>query len=343
MPDRPWIRSRRAVLGQLLGAAGAALALPARAQPITLKFATALPPGNPIATIYDPWVKAVNEAAQGEFQIQVVPGPTFASATNVWDRTVAGVADIGLIVLPQAGRPFPKSSVTLLPLGVDDCELGAAALWRLFAKGLIADEFSDVKLLHMAPVPATGLLSKAPITKLQDLKGQKIRAADKFSSDALSALGAAPIAVPFSESYQALSRGVVSAAIANPYSVTAFKLGEVAKHYTGTVSFGMVPSAVVMNKQAYDKLSAKGKAVIDRFTGEEASRLTGRGHNRLGEAIWTDIKAKGEHTFHVLPPPEVAQWQKALESVKAAWLAETPNGKAVHDSFLADYAAARKP
>src|SRR4051812_45642981 len=81
-------------------------ATPAPAQTI-LKFATTLPPTNPlISQFYEPWAKRVNEAAGTEFQIQVVNGPTLANAVNVWDRVVDGVADIGFGIHGAVNLPF---------------------------------------------------------------------------------------------------------------------------------------------------------------------------------------------------------------------------------------------
>jgi TRAP-type C4-dicarboxylate transport system substrate-binding protein len=303
-----------------------------------LKFATALTPTNPILTdIYEPWAKRINEAAGGEFQLQVM-NATFASTTQVWERTVSGVADVSIQILATTGMPFARASVTTVPGLSDETTAGSVALWRLFANSLLADEFKDVHVLNLATVPKNGLMSKEPITRLEDLKGLKVRAIDKNTADAIQSLGGTPIGIPFSEAYQALSRGVVSAAIGNAYSITAFKFGEVAKQMLSGVAFGMTPSAVVMNKEAYAKLSPKGKAVIDRFSGEAASRELGAAHAKLEAKLMVEIRQS--MTFHDLAPGEAPRWKQALEKIAEEWAGRNPDGAKVLAAYKKDYAEA---
>jgi TRAP-type transport system periplasmic protein len=317
---------------------GLALTASAQAQPVVLKFATALTPTNPILTdIYEPWAKRINEAAAGEFQVQVMHA-SFASTTQVWERTVSGVADMSINILSTTGMPFSRASITTVPGLSDNTAAGAIALWRLYATGLLADEFKDVHVINLTPVPKNGLMSKEPITKLEDLKGLKVRAIDKNTADAITSLGGTPIGIPFNEAYQALSRGVVSAAIGNAYSITAFKFGEVAKHMLSGVAFGMTPSAVVMNKDTYAKLSPKGKAIMDRFSGEMVSREMGEAHAQLEAKLMVEVR-KGM-TFHDLAPGEAPRWKAALEKIAEEWATRNPDGPKVLASYKKDYAAA---
>ncbi|HEY8357102.1 MAG TPA: TRAP transporter substrate-binding protein [Ramlibacter sp.] len=311
-----------------------------RAQTV-LKLATALPPGSSVYKSFEWWVKAVNDAGQGEVQLQPMHGYAYASPANVYERTVNGVADVGFVLLAATGKPFPRTSVSQLPGTGDDGEAISVALWRLYAKGLLADEFNEVKLINIQATPVNGLLAKEPVRKMADLRGQKVRVIDKITGDAMAALGGTPLSVPYSEAYQAISRGVMTASIANPYAVSAFKLGEVAKHFTDSVSFGTAPLVTLMNKQSYERLSPRGRAVIDRFSGEESSRTAGRAHIENAAGMVNDLKSRGELTVHALPADEVAAWQKALQPVAASWAAATPDGRKVLDAYLAEYASAK--
>lgn len=322
--------------------AAALLPVAAVADVPVLKVATGQSPKSPVQTdIYDPWLKALEEAGGGDFKLQVF-GPTFANATNTWERTVNGVADIGVVLLSNAGRPFPKAGITTLPLLAKDMEAAAIAMQRMIDQGIIADEFADVKVLGISPVPATGMLGREPITSMDQLKGMKVRSLDKNSADSLVAMGAAPIAVPFSEAYQALNRGVVSAAMANAYSITAFRLGEVAKHFTPTVPLGMANGLIFMNKQAYEKLSPKAREGIDRFAKESGSRMLGALHMQLEKKIFDNMREKGEIQFHALSDAEKARWEATLKPVIQGWIAATPDGQRVHDAFVKEYADALK-
>jgi TRAP-type transport system periplasmic protein len=309
------------------------------AQGTVLKFAVTVPPGNiTYDQIWAPWAKKVNDAAAGEFTIELV-GPAIANVTNVWERTVNGVVDLSSVVLGPSGLPFTKSNITNLPGIMSEEGPASAAYWRLFAKGLISEEYKDVRPIAMTAGPKLGLSATKPITKLEDLKGAKVRSIGKVSGDVLTALGASPIALPFGEVYQSLSRGVISGGVVSYMSIMAFKSGEVAKHHNFDVSLGMGPLAVVMNKGSYDKLSAKGKAVIDRFSGENESRVLGEAWGKLDANMQAELKSKGDQTIHNLSAQERANWLKAVQPVVDAWVAQTPDGANLLSTLKSDYAA----
>jgi TRAP-type transport system periplasmic protein len=301
-----------------------------------LKFSTTLPPTNPIVPdFFEPWAKKVNAAAGGEFQIQVINGPTIANAVNVWDRTANGVVEIGFGILGAVNLPFPKSTIIGLPLLVGENQLAAAsvALWRLYQTGLVADEYKDVRPIALFGTPVQGISSKQPVRRLEDMKGLKVRAADKTVADVVTALGGAPISVPAIEVYQALSQGVVGASVAGFVLVTAFKLTEVVKHHLEGLPLGAPAGFIVMNRAAYDRLSPKGRQILDSFTGEALSREIGTYFMNEGIRNKNLVRGMKDHTFHPLAGAEKARWEQALQPVIRNWAASTPNGEKVLATF----------
>jgi TRAP-type C4-dicarboxylate transport system substrate-binding protein len=321
--------------------AAALLALvPASASAETvLKMATTIPPTNPlVANFFEPWAKKVNEQAKGEFQIQVISGPTLANAVNVWDRTVNGVVDIGWGIQGAVNLPFPKSTIIGLPLLVPDGQLpaGSVALWRLYSSGLIADEYKDVKPLALVGAPIQGLSTKTEVKTLEDVKGMKLRASDRTVADIVTAIGGSPISIPAPEVYQALSQGVVTGAVAGWVLLGTFKLTDVVKYHVEGLPLGAPAGFIVMNKQSYAKLSDKGKKILDANTGEGFVRDFATFFEGLGHAIRDKAKADPSHHFHTLTAEQAARWQKVLEPVVDKWAKETPNGDKILAAFRAD-------
>ncbi len=324
-----------ALRSAVAGAAVLLLGVPAGAQTV-LKFATTLPPSNPVVSdFFEPWAKKVNEAAGKEFQIQVVNGPTLANAVNVWTRVADGVTDIGWGIQGAVNLPFPKSTVISLPLVVEEGQLpnAAAALWRLYQSGLIADEYKGVKVLGLIGSPVQGISSRAPITRLEDMKGLKVRAADKTVADMVTALGGSPISVPAADVYQALGQGVVSASVAGWVLVGTFRLDEVVHEHLQGIAMGAPAGFIIMNQQAYDGLSANAKQVLDQFTGEYLSRAFATFFENLATSIRDKAKANPAQHFNTLSPEEAARWKAALQGVVANWEKQTPNGPAVLAAF----------
>ena len=74
--------------------------------------------------------------------------------------------------------------------------------------------------------------SKAPIRKLDDFKGVKIRYAGVQNKNLIDALGAVPLLVPPPESQDALAKGIVDAATFPHRGRAPIDLGSVAKYAT---------------------------------------------------------------------------------------------------------------
>jgi TRAP-type C4-dicarboxylate transport system substrate-binding protein len=337
----------RAVRASMFAAA-IAVALPMLASPATaeivLKFAATVPLENATAQrVFKPWADKVNEEAKGEFRIQVY-GLELANSRNVWERTLNGVVDIGWALHGTVGLPFPKTSVITLPALVEDTQAGAAssALWKLYESGLLADEYKGVKVLGLVALPVQGLASKSKVAKLDDIKGQKIRSADKLSGDIASSLGGSPISLSATEVYQALSRGVVDSAIANWIMMGAFRLTEVTNDYVTGVSLGAPSGFIVMNPKAYEKLSDKGKKILEKHIGAGMSREIGNGLEKLSHNLRDSIvKNNAKYNVIELSGEEKARWTKALEPAQTQWIADTPDGKKVLEQFKSEFDKAK--
>jgi TRAP-type transport system periplasmic protein len=316
------------------GIAVAASIATADAQTV-LKYATTLPAGAAAVTeFFEPWAKRVTEAAGGEFQVQVVNGVTLANAQNVYERTIAGVTELSWAILGPLGVPFPKSTMSNLPFVVDNAEIGSVALWRLYEKGIIADEFKPVKMLGFVTTPPSSLHSKQPITKIADLKGLKIRSTDKISADTITALGGTPIQLSAQELYQSLSQGVIQAAKTAWPGIGTFKLQEVVHEHL-EVQLGAIPGGGFMNKEAYEKLSAKGKKAIDDNSGEAWSRGYGRWFDDYSVRLRDQVKGDRGRTIRTLDAEEAKVWRAAVSGVIKQWIDRTPGG----DAALAAYRA----
>lgn len=328
-------RSLQAMALAMLAVCFAATSSPAQ---IVLKLATTLPPSNPLVSqFFEPWAKRVNAAAGSEFKIQVINGPTFANAVNVWNRTADGIADIGWGIHGAVNLPFPKSTIISLPLLVKEGQLAdaAAAMWGLYQSGLIADEYKNVKPLALVGTPVQGLSSRVPVGTLEDMRGLKVRAADKTVSDIVSALGASPISIPATEVYQALGQGVVSASVAGWVLIGAFRLDEVVKEHLEGVPLGAPAGFVIMNPNSYSSLSPKGKEILDQFTGERLSREIGAYFEDLAQTLRNKSKADPNHHFRSVDESEGRKWEKALQPVIDKWIASAPDGDKVYSNFRA--------
>src|SRR5580692_9903777 len=118
----------------------------AHAEPLQLKLATFGPPQSYFyVEVLIPWMEAVNRDSHGAVNIKYVGGGTLGNAGNMYDSVVSGAADIGWALPGVMPGKFIKTSVSELPFGYDTGETGSVALWRTYAKGLIASDYNEVK------------------------------------------------------------------------------------------------------------------------------------------------------------------------------------------------------
>jgi TRAP-type C4-dicarboxylate transport system substrate-binding protein len=197
-------------------------------------------------------------------------------------------------------------------------------MWDLLDPYLLP-EYEGVKVIALWGAEDAGLMTRgAAIRSLADLKGKRMRAPSAAQAKQLEVMGAVPIAMPITEVYQSLERGVVDGAML-PFSVIVdFRLGEVAKGYTiAGPLFGRSSFLVAMNKKKYDSLSPKARAAIDRLSGRALSleatkvylkRSTQGVESVRGKAEVFQLSAEEQKRISAVLRPIIADWIKENEA-----------------------------
>lgn len=153
--------------------------------------------------------------------------------------------------------------------------------------------------------------STKPLTKIEDLKGLKIRVQqNKLNIDLMAALGASATPMAYGEVYSALQTGVIDAAENNYPSYYSSKHYEVAKHYI-VDGHQRVPEVLMMSKIAWDKLSKEDQEIIKQaavdsidYQREEWAKYEKESEEqvRAGGATITEVT-------------DIKPWQDAVKSV----------------------------
>jgi TRAP-type C4-dicarboxylate transport system substrate-binding protein len=319
---------------RILVLALAAASLPVAAEPIVLKFNSPAPPPSFLhAGAFNPWAKAVTEASGGTLKVEMYYGGTLGGFGVTYDRVLDGVADIGFILTALAKGKFRQQDVAALPFESKTSLAAATALWKIYEKGITAGEFDAVKPLGIWTFPNSAVNSRNPVKNLDDLKGKKVTVSNPIAGRTVVALGAAPVAMPPSDVYQALSRGLADMALMPFTGVATFKIDDVAKHHVD-VALGADSAVVFMNRRKWDALPAKAKAAIDRHSYLSFSRTLGR----AADAEWSRSRGSLKDVSE-LSETEEARWKKLVAPVAEQWAKETPNGAKVLEAFRAEVAA----
>jgi TRAP-type C4-dicarboxylate transport system substrate-binding protein len=331
--------SLRSILAAALIVGAAPLA---HAADVTLRFHQFLPPQATIpAKAITPWAQKVEKESGGRIKVQQFPSMQLGGKPpELYDQAKNGVADIVWTVLGYTPGRFPKTEVFELPFSSGLAEPASRAFQEFVEKHAM-DEFKDVKVIAVH-VHGPGLIhSKDPITRLEDMKGMKVRGGSRVINIMLEQLGATPVGMPVPAVGEALSKGVISATTI-PWEVTpALKVQQIVKNHTGFAGDqGLYTQTfvVAMNKGTYDKLPADLKKVIDANSGIETAALFGRAMDE-GDKVGLSLAQKAGNKIHMLDAAETQTWRRTASGVRAVWYKEV-GSKGIDGPKLAEEAEA---
>ena len=329
----------------LAAAAAAAilvLATLVEAEPTQLRLAYPAPPRGLVNLwVLTPWSEEINQASEGTIEIKVYPGPALGTFNNIYDRVQNGVADIAYGTVGAVSSQFPKTEVASLPFAADGAEQATAALWALYKRGLISDEFERVRLLSLFSYSNSTLHAKRPIKALADVHGLKIAVSSRLITEIVSRLGGAALAMTGAESYTAAQRGVIDAAVLPWPAIYPFKIQEVLPYHVD-VPLGTGAAFVVMNKESYAKLPDKGKAALDARSYDVLTQRLGKASERMEFEGRDDVRKMPGQTVAKLDPAEAKRWNDLLTPISEEWVKETPNGAAVYAAYREELAKAKR-
>ena len=284
--------SRRRLLGGVVagGAAVSALATPALAQNrqrwtmVTSWAKGSAGPGGSADRI----AAAITAMSGGRLEVLVRGAGELVSPFGVLDAVADGVAEMGHTAsFFWAGSVPSAAFFTTVPFGLTAVDHNA---WVRYGGGqeLWTRAYDDYGLLPRLAGNSDMTMagwSRRALRSVEDLKGLKMRLSG-LGSEVYARMGAAPVGLPPSEIYLALSTGAIDAVeFLGPFSDSAYGFQKAAGHYyfpgfnkpNGTAE-GLI------NRNAYQSLPADLQAVVDAAMAAENDR-------GLAEAKWFNAGA----------------------------------------------------
>ena len=162
---------------------------------------------------------------------------------------------------------------------------------------------------------------KKPVLKLEDLKGLKMRVTP-LGTPIAKALGAAPVAMPMGDAYDALSKNVVDGGFFPYEPLEGWKLGEVVKFSTESWPVGFTSAwYVIMNKSKWDSIPPDWQKAIEKVNSEWIEKI-GKTWNEIDEAGKAFAVKQGGKVV-TLSKEEGDSWVKAVQSVLADYVKMT--------------------
>ena len=262
------------------------------------------------------WKKKIEEDSKGRLTVRIFSSGTLLGQNEEWEGLTKGVADLVYgIRLETAGREF-SMKMSPFTTGGTNATMGGWMMYDIFNEfEAYRAEWKAAKVLWLACAGTNQIHTKKPVRRLEDLKGMQIRtAAAGGGVDMMKAVGASPASMPMSEVFMAIQKGTVEGATGPTEILKSFRLTEVTKYTTNANLWLLMGHYVAMNWDAYNKLPADLKKVIDNNT-EWGKQDSWKMYDSIDETAIEYAKGK-KHEFIELSPTEQERWEAALKPVQ---------------------------
>lgn len=300
-------------------------AAPAPAKPIVLKKADFGPVSLSRVRLSQWWAEEVGKRSGGRVKIEYFPAETLLKAADIFEGTRSGVADIGIWVQAYNPAVSPISALFTLPGVSPRFRPAIHAASELMLTSDFAFFRDELKRLGVEPLYSWGvsdqeMISTKPVASLAALKGLKVRVIGKEWPKLISEHGGTPVAMPWPEVYEALSRGTLDAVVGFVTANRDGKLHEVAKHHTRIELGAPAGPAAIMNRKAWDGLPKDIQDVMRQVAKEYPDRLADLYEKEVRDAV-REMEAKGVK-FYEWPREDRARLQASMEAIWEAWAKE---------------------
>jgi TRAP-type C4-dicarboxylate transport system substrate-binding protein len=266
----------------------------------------------------------VEQATKGKyvFDIKWYPVESLLKPVDLFDGVEKGIADTGtsscgynpgrfpvMLTLTQPGIAPPKNADAAAHAGFE------------FYNTLKPKEFDNVKVLYIYATGPGWIHSHKPITKVEQLKGMKIRVTGSGVLG-VKAVGGEPVAMPMGEVYLAAQKGIIDALVSPAETLEGWRHAEVFKYSTFMPYFYSEYFWVAMNLSKWKSLP---QALQDAFESVAARAVKEAGQ------IWQYNMKKGEeyakrqpggHEFLYLSDDEVQKLVALLKPVEGEYIAQ---------------------
>ncbi|MFJ8265867.1 TRAP transporter substrate-binding protein DctP [Peribacillus asahii] len=307
---------------------------------ITLKLATYVPVTSQVYKyVTEPWMKRVTELTDGKVQFDAYPGEQLGKAQDMLKLTRDGVTDIGVFPANYFPDNMPLTNALAgLPNLSMTSHQGTVAYNELLQqnKELVETDFSKnglVPLLgHVSPTYEIWT-TKKEVRVPADLKGLKARTVGGVANEVYEYMGAVPVTVSHTETYEALEKGVIEGAGYSSVAVEASGTADLLKYATfphiGTAIHGLVVNEKVWNGLPEDVQKAMKEA------GQELIEQSGEKYDQDTEAFNKEFSKTG--TIVELTDEEKGKWEKVTKEFTEKWLGEQGSKDFPYEEVLNQY------
>jgi TRAP-type C4-dicarboxylate transport system substrate-binding protein len=281
------------------------------------------------------WVDEVKERTEGRVLIKPVYNGALAKLPETLDAVRDGAVPMGVGLASFMTGVMPTLAyfemIGGLPSSAPDASKVLTQHWgdvrNLFKSQGVVPLWGQVAF-------GTGVICRDKFLKsAADWKGQTVRAAGRWQSKQITAMGATPVPIDPGELYVALQNGTVKCALMNPTIIKSLRLYEVAPYYTNMD----LPSNLmtyIINDDSWKKLSDKDRATISATSMEAMNQSIPYIKQKMDEQI-SAITAGGGKVYAATPEERKTFMTASQPILKEIGAAAGAAGKPIGDALSA--------
>jgi len=273
------------------GTLSAMLSATAFAADVTMRVAHLNPEGafeshsGAMTTIFK---SLVESASGGEIEVKLFPNGQLGKDNEVIQQVRDGIVESAISSAGGIAQHYPIVGVFDIPFAFPNIAVANRVIDKdsEFGKKFCADLEARTGLKVLGLIDSGGFFafsnSKRPIKSVADMEGLRIRTMTLPTHQTMvSSLGGKPTPLPWAEVYTALQTGVADGQM-NPIPIIVFAKFDEVQKYLSITNHVITPYIWTMNKDFYNGLSDKHRAIVDWAS--EVATEAGRGVSRVIEA-----------------------------------------------------------
>jgi TRAP-type C4-dicarboxylate transport system substrate-binding protein len=291
----------------------------ADARTITLKVSHQFSAGDVRDQMARVFGDMITEKTNGEIKFRYYPAKSLYKPKEQWDALRKGALDMSVFPLDYASGKVPQLSITLMPCSVSSIEQGLT--WKDKPIGKKVGDLMEkqgVKNLVWAWFDG-GMGSKIKQIKVpEDVKGTKLRAAGKKFEFMMREAGASITSMPSSETYHALSTGVLDTMMTSSASFVSYRLYEVLKYINAPKDYSIwyMAENLVISKKTWDRLTPEQQKIFKEVADWMHEKWVAQNFKTLVDKLIAAYTKAGVE-IHYMNKQEFDQWLDFAK--KTAW------------------------
>lgn len=280
-----------------------------------LRLVTPAPAGDwPLAFLSFELAKHFN-ARVSDYQIEVYAGGALAKLPEYFDAVRVGAVEMSCAPWPMFSNLDPRLGVIETPfLFVSSRAASSATEALLPLYDQILQGRFNAKGLSMFTTGGMNLFSTKPVQTLEDWNGLLTGALSPSAAALAKALGASPVTIMWTETYEALQKKVIVSTLQSTHGAVAMNMIDVAKY--ATIFYGIsLANGFGINLNVWKKMPKNVQQILEEEAINSAKWMNNLVNGELGDIDLKAFKEKGV-TAYFVPKAERARWESLAAPLK---------------------------